>query len=76
MQGSLPLRCRLEPCPLPAPNYPILCVPWWTGTRGRWGHGKQVAELEQLPLRLSPWWLAVCRASELVRVEAQDGPCP
>lgn len=56
------------PCPHP-------CVPWWAGTRGGWGRGKQVAELKQLPLRLSPGWLAGCQAPVYCQVEAQDNPC-
>lgn len=32
------------------------CVGSWAGTRGGWGCGKQVAELEQLPYRLSCHW--------------------
>lgn len=47
-----------SPSPLPPPTR---CGPQWAGTRGGWGRGKQVAELGQLPLRLSPGWLAVCR---------------
>ena len=66
MQGSPPLHCRPEPCPLLS-HYPSLCVPLWAGTRGRWSRGKQVAELEQLPLRLSPGWLAVCPAPDFVQ---------
>ena len=66
MQGSPPLHCRPEPCTLLS-HYPSLCVPLWAGTRGRWSRGKQVAELEQLPLRLSPGWLAVCPAPDFVQ---------
>lgn len=59
VQGSLPLRCRRGPCPLPPPCYPS-CVCPMGRHRGHWGYGEQVAELAQLPLRLPPGWLAVC----------------
>lgn len=59
MQVSLPLCCRRGPCPLPPPCY-LSCVCPVARRWGRWGHGEQVAELEQLPLRLPPGWLAVC----------------
>lgn len=75
--------CR-GPCPCVVGWSPVLsllpatptCVCPWAGTRGRRGRGKQAAEWEQLPLRLSPLWLAVRRALGLVPGGGPGWPLP
>lgn len=72
--------CR-GPCPcavgwgpvlslLPATH--LVCAPW----AGAGAVGEQVAELEQLPLRLPPGWLAVCRVPGLVPGGGPGWPLP
>ena len=70
-----PLHCRLEPYPLPPPS-PNAGRAGWAGARGGWGRGKQAAELEQSPWRLSPRGLALRQTPGLVSGRWRPGMAP